>query len=155
MDTTKVRSIRLDDEIWERVQALPGKTINDALRVLMDGADARISKILQLMEKPAVPDTRIDEILEHAQSQVSIEDIQEVFENAIQAARDAKEAQRATNPAAVPGVQQGYAGLGKPRYESRADRDARERQEKMDKARARSSVGDDPSYVFDPEYVQD
>lgn len=44
---------------------------------------------------------------------------------------------------------------GRPVRESSYERAQRENREREAAARARSSVGDDPAYTFDPEFVQD
>lgn len=57
-------------------------------------------------------------------------------------------------PSDIPGVTQGVTNLP-PRKETANERVARERAEKEARIRARSSIGDDPSFVADPEYAQD
>lgn len=58
------------------------------------------------------------------------------------------------DPGTVSGVTRGVANLPS-RPETSRERMARERAEKEARIRARSSMGDDPSFVADPEYAQD
>lgn len=152
MSDLKGRTIRLSEENWEWLDSQPG-TMNEvigSLRTVLrqphsnsPAPDPRINELLELARRP---DTRIDEILELMQSLP--ETIKEAFEGLSPSGP-------APSLASIPGVQQGYAGLGKPRYESRTERLEREAADREKKARARSSVGDDPNYVFDSEFVQD
>lgn len=139
MSDSKRLNIRLSGQANEALDALTtewkcGQTaaVERAIIEAQSGLAMRnaVFETLELMQ--SLPDT-----------------MREVFEEMVESMPKAQ-----ISALAIPGVQQGYAGVQKPR-ESSLEKAERERQLKMDKARARSSVGDDPDYVFDPEFVQD
>lgn len=57
MGELRNRSIRVDDDVWAAIQALPGRTQNEALRAALFGngsdIDGKISEILELSRSMA------------------------------------------------------------------------------------------------------
>lgn len=95
MDIEK-RSIRLDDEVMERLKALPGKTINDGLRYLLIEGDSLKKAVL--------------ETLELVRGQLDAEQVRSIVEEVMQQKIDARAAAK-VNPTSIPGVQVGAQGL--------------------------------------------
>jgi len=51
MAETRTRTIRVDDEVWAAIQALPGRTQNEAMRqLLIEGGSSIENKIDELRE---------------------------------------------------------------------------------------------------------
>lgn len=74
MDIPK-RSIRLDDEVWARLQALPGKTINEGLRsLLVEGSDQLAATLETLELVRSLPDAEQIETIIDAALQRKIEE---------------------------------------------------------------------------------
>lgn len=114
-----------------------------------------ISRALVEARARTKPDPRIDETLELVRSLPDIDAIREVIDEVLQEKIEERQALRATNPATIPGVTVGQYPPAPARRESSFERTQREAKEREQRARSRSSVGDDPAYSFDPEYVQD
>lgn len=100
------KMIRISEALYELIEEnrgnrIQGQYVEEIVRRSLSGTREEQNAI------------KVDEILELVQSQPSTKDIQSMFDEFIQAAREVKEERRATNPAAVTGVQTGYAGLTK------------------------------------------
>ena len=152
MTAMKKTSVRLDDEVADWLNGLPGSTTNDKLRGLMEGAPS---------PGPQAPANALVELLDLTRtiaaqmpsegSQIpDAETIHDIVEDALTRKIEERKAQRGPSfdPASVPGVQRGSF----PRRESGAERAAREASERQARAAALDSVQDD-SIDRSDEYV--
>lgn len=145
MGETRGRSIRVDDDVWRDFCAQKG-TQNEVLRALLERSNTLSYS----------PDGRVDEILELVRGMVGAEDVYEAVQRALDDWANPKKTVSDTatiSPASIPGVQLGAAGI-KPR-ESGTERAQREEMEREARVRARSNIGDDPSFCADAEFVQE
>lgn len=132
-----VRKVRLDDEVWEHLATLPGKTPNDKLRALFFNEDRRLDEVLELVQSIAAT---IEEALHkpapeqwtHPNGAPNVAELQQRI-NDMQG--------RASDVHSPP-----------PCRESGNERMQRERQEKQERTAALDSV-DDPSIDRSDEFV--
>lgn len=149
MSEIKNRSYRFDEENDAWIRGLPGKSMNAAMTTVREkyeqetGFGAGEAEILEILELVR-----------------SLPDIEGVKEAVLEGIREFKAEVRkpislpaSGDPEEIPGVVRGVGNL--PRRESPLERLQRERKEREMAARGRSSIGDDPSFSVDPEFVQD
>lgn len=141
-----VRKVRLDDEVWEQIQALPGKTPNDKLRGLLAGkADSGVSG-----------DLRLDEILEHVRSIAAVMPDQTLPNSAqMEMIVDVTMQRKIDERAAARTGQGAFMSTPPPRFprrETGVERTERESREAVQRVTALDSV-DDPSIDRSPEFV--
>lgn len=136
MAETRSRSIRIADDVWEAIQALPGKT-DDALRaILVTGAVPKVDSHAEVGRWFRETWAQLDEILETVQSESFIPTVGAAYVMP-----------SPVDPATIPGVHKGL-----PPRESGAERAARERRERQERARNSDST-DDESFDRSDEYV--
>lgn len=128
----KGHTIRVDDEVWEKLNGLPG-SMNEGLRALLINPTAADSPALL-------------EVLEHVRSMAaslpSTEDMYEIVGHVV----------REQAPLGIPGVQLGATAAQAPRRETGSERAARETRERGARAAAMDPVSD-PSIDRSDEFV--
>jgi hypothetical protein len=137
MGEIKSRSVRLDDENYGWLNGLPGRTFNEAvgdLRASLDGVAQSNAEEMKDRFR------RIEGMLAEMPG---LEEIQDALREVVLEFKGQKVqtvAATSANPLTIPGVQR---GVGPPKRETGAERAARERFERQERARALDKTGGD------------
>lgn len=106
------RPIRVDDDVWEALNALPGKSVNEKLRLLLIDTAPAVSVTVFDREDFEPSRIAICETLELVRSLPSVEDIEAIVDATMQRKIEERAASRPPassggagyNPASIPGV---------------------------------------------------
>lgn len=155
-DRGKVTNFRFPDEVLQAIDVLmerwSSKTQKDAVsRAILEAAEDA-PKAVDVPPSAPQSDGLLQKIFER---QLEVQVIcEEILETVQTVQPEPEDPRQAFSPASIPGVNMGAGNL-KPRRESSFEQASREEREKEQRSRARSNVGDDPTYTFDPEFVQE